>query len=419
MKKRQSVVWLVVALLVGAVVLSATGCAKQEAAAPAPAPQPAKEKIVIGQAISLSGPLASSVAVSGGPSWEIWVKEVNAQGGLYVKEYGKKLPIEYIKYDDKSDLGTMTKLLEKLILEDKVDFVFPPWGTAFLYAAGPIANKHNYIMIGAAGGAVRLEEIMPDLPYFFQVLNYSRDQMPALAQILAEIGVKTVAVVHHEDLHGVEYAEVGVPEFKKVGIDVKLLKSFPLGTKDLSPLLKEAKSLGVDAFVAFVYPEEGILVTQQAVELGIDFKAFFVSVGPAFPFFVQAVGKDVSEGIMGGGAWNVKSSEGAKQFADLFHKYYPGEECNYWGELYFYSSLQHFQQAIEEAGTLDQSKIRELLATKTYNTFTGPFKYDPDRFFRGHLGQIGQWQKGIFEVVDPGEHRTAAPIVKPAWPKKQ
>ena len=52
----------------------------------------------------------------------MWVKEVNAQGGIYVKEEGKKLPVEMLVYDDKSDMGTMTRLLDKLILQDKVDF---------------------------------------------------------------------------------------------------------------------------------------------------------------------------------------------------------------------------------------------------------------------------------------------------------
>jgi len=30
-----------------------------------------------------------------------------------------------------------------------------------------------------------------------------------------------------------------------------------------------------------------------------------------------------------------------------------------------------------------------------------------------------QWQKGVFEVIDPGPKRTAPPIVKPDWPKKK
>jgi branched-chain amino acid transport system substrate-binding protein len=70
--------------------------------------------------------MAPGVAISGGRIYVMWSEEVNKNGGIYVKEYGKKLPVELIRYDDKSDIGTMTNLLEKLIVQDKVDFVFPP-----------------------------------------------------------------------------------------------------------------------------------------------------------------------------------------------------------------------------------------------------------------------------------------------------
>ena len=154
----------------------------------------AKDKIVIGQAISLSGPQAPAVQMSGGPIYELWVEEVNKQGGIYVKEYGKKLPVELKRYDDKTDIGTMANLIEKLIIEDKVDFIFPPWGTAWLFAAAPIANKYGYILIGGPGGAMKLKDL--DLPYFFQVLNFSDTQAPALAAIFKEVGVKSAAVVY-------------------------------------------------------------------------------------------------------------------------------------------------------------------------------------------------------------------------------
>ncbi|MGB9881104.1 MAG: ABC transporter substrate-binding protein, partial [Anaerolineae bacterium] len=187
--------------------------------------RPAKEKIVVGQAVSLSGPLGPA-SITTRAVYEIWVKEVNAKGGIYLKDLGKKLPVEYVTYDDKSDVGTMTKLLEKLILEDRVDLVLPPWGTEMLYAAAPIANKHRYVLVGAAGGAAKLKEIMPNLPYVFQVLNFSETQAPALIAILKELGIRTVAVIHHDHLHGVEYASVTVPKLKEAGFDVKMVKSF-------------------------------------------------------------------------------------------------------------------------------------------------------------------------------------------------
>ena len=378
----------------------------------------AKDKIVIGQAISLSGPLAGGVAIAGGRIYVMWAEEVNKNGGIYVKEYGKKLPVELKRYDDKSDIGTMTNLLEKLILEDKVDFVFPPWGTAWLFAAAPVANKYGYILIGGPGGALKLKEL--SLPYFFQVLNFSETQAPALANIFKEVGVKSAAVIYRGDLHGIEYGEAMVPFFKKNKIQVKMSKSYPDGIKDLSPLLKEAKAANVDALCAASYPPGGMLLTGQAIELGINFNALFITVTPFSPnLYRDTFGTNVVEGVMGGGAWNAKTSPGAKEFVDKFVKRF-GMEPDYWGGLYYWSSLQHFQQAIEKAGTLDQKKIRDIMAKEKFDTALGPFWYDKNRYFVNHPGEIGQWQKGVFEVIDPGKKRTSPPLYpKPKWPKKQ
>ncbi|MFP4037974.1 MAG: ABC transporter substrate-binding protein, partial [Desulfobacteraceae bacterium] len=116
--------------------------------------------------------------------------------------------------------------------------------------------------------------------------------------------------------------------------------------------------------------------------------------------------------------WNAKTSPGAKELVEK-HVAKFGVEPDYWGGLYYWSSLQHFQKAIEKAGTLDQKKIRDIMATETFDTALGPYWYDEDRYFVNHPGEWGQWQSGVFEVVDVGEKRTAPPLYpKPPWPKK-
>ena len=376
-----------------------------------------KDKIIIGQAVSLSGPLGPSQAFVSAPYYDVWIKDVNAEGGIYVKKYGKKLPLELLIYDDKSDIGTMTRLLEKLILQVKVDFILPPWSTAFHFAAAPVANKHGYILIGGAAGAMKLKDFSADLPYYFQTLNFAETQVPVLADLLEELKVKRVAVISLDDLHGAENSEAAVPELANRGIDVVMKESYPMGVKDLSPMLKKAKSLDAEAFIGFSYPDEVMLATGQAIGLGMNFRVFGFTVGPAFTFFRDAFGP-AAEGAIGGGAWNEKTSPGAKEFSEHFKEVTGQPMGNYWGALYWYSALQHFQQSIEKAGTLDQKKIRDIMATEKFDTALGQFWYDERRIFVNHPGEWGQWQKGLFEVIDPGAKRTAAPIMKPEWPKK-
>jgi branched-chain amino acid transport system substrate-binding protein len=382
----------------------------------------AKDKIIIGQAVSLSGPNAIIHLSAGDPTQKLWVEEVNAKGGLYVKKYGKKLPIELKVYDDKSDHGTMVRLMEKLILQDKVDFLFPPCSTSFLFAAAPVANKHGYILMGAEGGATSLEKLTAKLPYFFPVLNYSNHyQIPLLVDQFAEWGVKTVAITFNEDLHGVEYANEAVPEFQQRGIKVVMLKSHPLGIKDMSLILKEAKSKNVDAFCSFSYPNESILVTKQAIELGFNPKVFEANVGPFALWFRDIFGGHTLEGLIGGGAWSPKQSPAAKEFYDKLLARFGEKAIDLWGNLYYWGSLQFFGQAVEKAGTLDQKKIRDIIATKKFDTALGPTWFDEKQRLAKecHPGEWGQWQNGEWEVVLPKNKATAKIIFpKPAWPKK-
>ena len=381
-----------------------------------------KDKIRIGQAVSLSGGNAIIHAAGAMVPQTLWVEGVNAKGGIYVKEYGKKLPIEWIVYDDKSDHGTMVKLIEKLILDDKVDFLFPPCSTSWLFAAAPIANKYGYVLLGAEGGAESLEELLEDLPYVFLVLNYSNTQIPLMADQFVEWGVKTTAITFLEDLHGVEYSNRALSEFEKRGIRTLMIKSHPFETQDISPILKAAQATKADAFCSFSYPGQNVLITKQAIELGYNPpKAFFESVGPFALWFRDIFGAKTIEGLMGGGAWNRKTSAAAAEFYDASIKRFGEPGIDLWGNLYYWGSLQFFEQAIEKAGTLDQKKIRKIVATEKFNTALGPTWFDEKQRLAEecHPGEIGQWINGEWEVILPKEKATAKPIFpKPPWPKK-
>jgi branched-chain amino acid transport system substrate-binding protein len=381
----------------------------------------AKDKIVFGGARPISGVNAFFEANAFGPIYKMWVDEVNAEGGIYVREYGKKLPVETLIYDSKSDMGTMTRLLDKLILQDKVDFLFPPTSTAFLFAAAAIANRHGYVLIGAEGGATSLEDLLKTgtMPYFFMVLAFSDHyQMPVLADIYKEVGVKTVAINYIEDLHGIEYSGVATREFNKKGIEVKMIKSTPPDIKDVSPILKEAQRLNVDAYVSFTYPPVTFPTVLTAQAIGYNPRSMMLGPGGNFEVIKNVCGADTIEGIMAEGAWNTKSSKALADFVRRYTARNDPSTLDWWGHDVYYASLQIIKQAIEKAGTLDQEKIRDVIATGKFDTILGPTWFEDQMLAKDcYPGQIGQWQNGIFEVIDPGPKRTAAPIYpKPPWP---
>jgi len=166
---------------------------------------PARRKLTTTATVTVTGhprsPKIALLSVLPGPS-----EKVNADGGIYVAEYGKNLPVEYIIYDDASDVGTMVRLTEKLILEDEIDILFSSCGTAFISAQAPIANRYGMVLITAEGGATIMREALPGLPYVFISLSFSDHyQLPVFADMCAAAGAETAYMITIADLHGVEY----------------------------------------------------------------------------------------------------------------------------------------------------------------------------------------------------------------------
>ena len=390
--------------------------AATEEATAAPAAE-APEKIIIGNAIALSGANAPAAALSQVPSYDLWVADVNAAGGIYVKEFDKKIPVEILRYDDTSDVGTAVQLTEKLILEDKVNFIFPPWGTATNFAIAPLVSEHTMPTLGCTVSSKQLAAEAENYPSFFGVLNQAPSQGAALVAVAQELGVKTAAVIHHTDLHGIEFAGDVLPQLASGGIDVVLYKTFPTNTSDLSQLLREVQEANVDALIAFSYPPETFLMTGQMREIGLNPKMFYATVGIAFPVYRDAIAAaGAAEGVMGAGTWNPQvSADDAQGYFDR-HVAMVDAEPDRWASAACYASGQILQQAIEAAGTLDPAAVQAAIATGEFNTILGTVKFE-NQFNTTYPGNIGQWQNGEFLIIDPGANRQADPIYpKPEWP---
>jgi branched-chain amino acid transport system substrate-binding protein len=367
------------------------------------------ETIVIGNPIALSGPNAQGAMLTQVPSYDLWVEDVNAEGGIYVEEYDTRIPVEILRYDDTSDIGTSVQLLERLILEDEVDFIFPPWGTAFNFAIAPLVTEYETPVIGCTVGSQQLQEEADQFPYFFTILNQPTTQGPGIVDLLVELEVETVAVIHHTDLHGIEFAAVTVPLLEEAGIEIVVNTTYPVATEDLSQVLREVQDAEPDALLAFSYPPETFLMTGQMLEIGYQPDLFYATVGVAFPAYRDAFGADVVEGIMGAGAWNPNIEvEGAREYFDRHVEMFDAEPDR-WASASCYATGQVLQQAIEAAGTLDPVAVRDAMATGEFETILGTVTFE-NQFNTNYPGEVGQWQDGEFEIVSPADKRTADPI---------
>ncbi|MDD5339160.1 MAG: amino acid ABC transporter substrate-binding protein [Dehalococcoidales bacterium] len=381
-------------------------------------------EILIGASRDITGPQAGFQTYGFAPLYKAWIEEVNAAGGIDVG--GKKLPVRLIEYDDASDTAACVRNIEKLCTQDHVNFLFGPTGTAMLFAAAPIANKNKTILLCGEGGATTLEPQLANMPYVFAVLNYSNHyQIPVFCDLIEAKGAKTVYICFMNDLHGAEYNLTMQSECGLRGITVVQAKSIPINITDFDPIVNEAKDLNPDVFCMFAYPDQNIPFMFTAMALNFNPKCLLIGPGCNFGFFPLTFGAAL-EGVCGEGAWNAKSSAAAAAFAAKVEPLVGGAgSMDWWGADVYQATLEYLKQAIEKAGTLDTEAILEVYRTTHFVTLLGDTYWDIQGNGVGggllpkecYLGQIGQWQNGVFEVVDNDANNTAPFIYpKPAWP---
>ena len=364
----------------------------------------------IGYAMARTGPWSVGAQTSQEPNYLLWAEQVNAAGGLNVK--GAKRPIELISSDDQSNIETCVRTYEKLMVSDKVDLVLPPWGSNANFAVAPLANRFQYPFLAPTALSRRLVEMK--LPYFFLLLQQPKPMMDALVDMLKANGAKTAAVIYVDDLFGLEnYAALKVA-LAGSGISLVEDKSYPLGVKDLSPVLRGFKDKNPDAFIGLTYPPDTILASRQSKEIGFNPKFFYASVGTAFQLYrnVMQVG---AEGVLGMGSWNGKTSPAAKAYFDAHvKKFGAAKEPDRWASGATWAGLEILTAAVAKVG-LDKKAIRDFVAGGTHKTILGDIRFNGSENV-GVPGTVSQWQKGEFEVVWP-RSRATAPLnpAKPAW----
>jgi len=149
---------LLLVMVVASLVIS--GCAKP---APTPTP-PAPESIKVGVLISLTG-FDAAVGQPAKNGYELAVAKINQDGGVYVKEFDKKIPLELVLLDMESDPEKAVARAEALNSQYNVPIAS---GTTLISAAAEIFEKNKMPVIvsqetlneldkmGSFGGAVPL-----------------------------------------------------------------------------------------------------------------------------------------------------------------------------------------------------------------------------------------------------------------------
>jgi len=305
-----------------------------------------------------------------------------------------------------SDNTLMTNHLTDMVTSGDYNFVLSPVAPEFLQTAVPICDNYEYVLLGAEGCCKAIEDTLASYPYFFSLLNHStRNQMEELFKILRDWQGRSVNpaptpmdvyIIYSTNLHGIEYRDAFEAEAAKYGGNFTIVTKMsvdPLAT-NVTAQLEEAYEwplthggVDVELLCSFTYPHTSLAAIKQAAEGGYNFDAMLVGPGCNFEYTLlpqghllgTGVGAGNMTGVMGFGAWNEYSPAAAGGVAALVaalsNLNVNGVErfaVDWWGALPYYAGLQCLQQAIERAGSLNNTAVRAELAAAWPGSLTNP-----------------------------------------------
>ena len=323
------------------------------------------KEIVLGAALPITG----GQSREGGffkRAYELAVKEINDAGGVMVKQYGKKIPIKLIIYDDKSDNTTSVQLYEKLVTEDKVNALLGGYGTPLITAHTIVAEKYRipYVNGGGATGAIYERKMKHIFGLLSSIEKLSQTMMDWLAGQQDAGNLKKpvkIALMGENTSHGKEFRQ-GVVARSKAAPDrfqVVMDEPFELNLKDADPLLQKVKASNADIYLADARLADYTTIHRRYTEMGLYHQV--VSYGPRGS---EKAARDAlgtaSDYIISCNWWHRDlPTKPAKDFAQKWEKAF--NEPAEWFPALAYETVRVMAKAIEDAGSLDKEKLRTAL----------------------------------------------------------
>jgi branched-chain amino acid transport system substrate-binding protein len=351
-----------------------------------------QDVVRVGAPLPLTGPL-SPEGVKQKEGYDLWAQTANAKGG--VKAGGKSYKVEIVYVDYASNTPRAVQAAERLITDDKVNFLFSPFGSGATKAASNVSEKYGIPTIAATASSSQVYD--QGYKYLFGTFTPNDTLTEPLADIVSKrnAAVKRIAILARNDLFPLAIGEEMQKSAKKRNLDVVMFEKYAIGTLDHASAITQMRAARPDWVFATGYINDLILIRKQMKDLGVAGPVVTMIAGPAYKEFIDAVGP-LAENISSAAWWhpavryNGKGVFGSTEsFNKLWSAKYNGEPD--YAQASAAAAGEIFQLAVEAAGTLDPAKVRDALAAMDTETFFGRIKFGP-------TGQISSLDPPVFQL---------------------
>jgi branched-chain amino acid transport system substrate-binding protein len=378
-------------------------------------------EIVLGAALSSTGKYSTN-GENTKIGYEFAIKKIKEAGG--VKVGGKCYNFKVIYYDDESTPARAAQLVERLISQDKVEFMLGPYSSGLTVAVAPVTEKYKIPMVESEAATRSL--FNKGYKYIFAVLSTSEQYLSSAVDLAAEMATKNgkkpsdvkVAMVFESDPFSLDVRAGAVDAMKKHGMQAVIDDKMPRDLNDISPTLTKVKALKPDLLLISGHEKGAATAARQMGEMKIDVPIVGITHCESAKLTVDF--KGVSDAFLCPTQW----SETLTYDGQIF-----GSAANYDKEMKAYhtkyktvpyqtaqasAAVFVYKDAFERAKSMDKEKVREALAATDLATFYGRVKFAPEGNNTAKPMVLRQIQDGNYVVVAPTKYATG----KLEYPRK-
>jgi branched-chain amino acid transport system substrate-binding protein len=322
--------------------------------------------VKVGMVMPMTGPLAAAG------------QQVIAGARLYIKQHGDRVAgkqIELIVRDDASSGETGKRLIQELVVNDKVD-VIGGGLTADLIPSAPLlteAQKPTVIMLSSTTAVVEKS------PFFVRTSCTLAQSSAIMADWAMKKRLSKAVTLVTEFAPGLEAEETFTDNYKAAGGQVVEAIRVPLRGPDFAPFLQRVKDASPQALFVFIPSTQAAVFARQFVERGLD-KAGITLIGPGDLTDDEAL-QNMGDAILGTLTAHFYSAAHASALNKAFAEAYQQEakaRANFMA-VSGYDGMHLIYEALKNTGgSADGKTLVAAMKGMSWESPRGPMSIDHD-----------------------------------------
>lgn len=325
-----------------------------------------QQPIKIGALFILSGNFAG-YGKSGSQGAQLALEEINAQGGVLGR------PLQLIVVDDQGNPEVGVREARRLILQEKVDFLFGVDSSSVALAIAPLTDEYKIPLVVTHAATPTLTEQCR--PYVFRTSNNARMDAWAAASLATTLPVRRWANIGPDYEFGRVSWQDFIARLKQLRPNVEVVsEQWPrFGSTDYASYITALMRVRPEGVFSTLWAGDMVIFARQAKAFGFfnQVRYFVNPVGAALEVLAP-LGKEAPEGLLVSARyWFLyPNTQRNRAFVEAYRKKF-GEYPSYNAQE-AYAGLHMLALAIQKARSTQAEAVRRAFEADGGLVYTAP-----------------------------------------------